>query len=100
MSAEIGPVGGMSTAESEAKPHINGNGMAGTLEVRTRSALTEIELSSNTIKQAGNALFTLWLKIGATLLALRLLSLVWPVLVLTLVTLMLVATLNPLVRRL
>jgi predicted PurR-regulated permease PerM len=40
------------------------------------------------------------LKIAATLVAARFLSIVWPVVVLTVVTLMLVATLNPLVRRL
>jgi predicted PurR-regulated permease PerM len=45
-------------------------------------------------------LFVLWLKIAATLLAARLLALVWPVIVLLILSLMLVVTFNPLVRRL
>lgn len=59
-----------------------------------------VELSPASINQIGAVLFTLWLKIGATLLLVRLLALVWPVLVLVLLSLMLVAMFNPLVRRL
>lgn len=57
-----------------------------------------VSLSPATIHQIGGALFTLWLKIGATLLLVKLLALVWPVLVLLVISLMLVATFNPLVR--
>lgn len=59
-----------------------------------------IDVSPDTIKHAGNALFVLWLKIAATLVAARLIALIWQIVVLTMLTLMLVATLNPLVRRL
>ncbi len=61
---------------------------------------TPLDLSPESIRHAGNALFVLWLKIAATLLAARLLVLIWPVLVLLILSLMLVATFNPLVRRL
>jgi predicted PurR-regulated permease PerM len=57
-------------------------------------------VAPDTIKDAGNTLFVLWLKIAATILAMRLLQNIWPIIELTVFTLMLVATLNPLVRRL
>jgi predicted PurR-regulated permease PerM len=59
-----------------------------------------IAIAPETIRHAGNALFVLWLKIAATLLAARLMSNIWQIVVLAIFTLMLVATLNPLVRRL
>jgi predicted PurR-regulated permease PerM len=62
--------------------------------------VTPISFATDTIKQAGNVLFELWLKIAATLFAAVLLVKIWPVVVLAIFTLMLVATLNPLVRRL
>jgi predicted PurR-regulated permease PerM len=59
-----------------------------------------VDVTPETVERVGAALFTLWLKIGATLLIARLLALVWPVIVLFVLSLMLVATFNPLVRRL
>ena len=59
-----------------------------------------LEVAPGSIQQVGNALFVLWIKIAGTLLAARLLFLIWQVVVLLIITLMLVATLNPLVRRL
>ncbi len=59
-----------------------------------------IELSPETIKEAAHALFILWLKIAATLVAARLAVLIWPVFVLVILSVMLVATFNPLVTRL
>jgi predicted PurR-regulated permease PerM len=59
-----------------------------------------VEVSPDTVERVGAALFRLWLKIGATLLAVKFVALIWPVLVLIILSLMLVATFNPLVRRL
>lgn len=66
----------------------------------TREHYREVEITPETVERVGAALFVLWLKIGATLLIARLLVLVWPVVVLFVLCLMLVATFNPLVRRL
>jgi predicted PurR-regulated permease PerM len=60
----------------------------------------QITLAPETIKKVENALFVLWLKIAATLIAARLVVLVWPVLILLIISLMLVAAFTPLVRRL
>jgi predicted PurR-regulated permease PerM len=65
-----------------------------------RGYYREVDVTPETVERIGAALFTLWLKIGATLLIARLLALVWPVIVLFVLSLMLVATFNPLVRRL
>lgn len=59
-----------------------------------------ITIEPETLKQTGKMLFSLWLKIAATLLIARLCVLIWPVIVLLLLSLMLVATFNPMVRRL
>ena len=66
----------------------------------SRLKRSPIIVDPETIRQGGHALFLLWLKIAATLLAARLLAAIWPIVLLTIFTLMLVATLNPLVRRL
>jgi predicted PurR-regulated permease PerM len=66
----------------------------------TREYYQEVEITPETVERVGAALFVLWLKIGATLLIAWLLVLVWPVVVLFILCLMLVATFNPLVRRL
>jgi predicted PurR-regulated permease PerM len=91
------PTSEQSTAESIVRTQTDSLEATGETTHHRRSPL---EISRETINNAGNALFVLWLKIAATLLAARFLSIVWPVVVLTIVTLMLVATLNPLVRRL
>lgn len=57
-----------------------------------------IVLADASVRRLGGELFVLWLKILATLLALKLVTLVWPVVVLLILSLMLVATFNPLVR--
>ena len=45
-------------------------------------------------------MFILWLKIGLTLVAFRFFSYIWPVIILLTISLMLVATLNPLLKKL
>jgi predicted PurR-regulated permease PerM len=65
-----------------------------------RTSRREVEVTPATVDRVGAALFTLWLKIAATLIIARLLLLVWPVIVLLILSLMLVATFNPLVHRL
>lgn len=57
-------------------------------------------MSPETLKHVGNALFVLWLKIAATIVAARLLTAIWQVVMLMVFTLMLVATLSPVVRKL
>nr|CAA9256797.1 hypothetical protein AVDCRST_MAG63-2211 [uncultured Armatimonadetes bacterium] len=64
------------------------------------AAAPEVGLSPATIEQAGRALFVLWLKIAATLVLAKLLIVVWPVLIQVILSLMLVAAFNPVVRRL
>ncbi|MEP6756558.1 MAG: AI-2E family transporter, partial [Chthonomonadales bacterium] len=59
-----------------------------------------ISVSPDTITRVSHAVFTLWIKIGFTLIAFRFFGLVWPVLILIISSLMLVATLNPLLRKL
>lgn len=90
------------TPESTVKAELlqNTTGTSEPLETSSSLQLPPIEISQETINRAGNALFVLWLKIAATLLTIRFLSLIWPVIELMIITLMLVATLNPLVRRL
>src|ERR1043165_7778942 len=92
------------TPESKEAPgpsKIDSNGKLAEDEaaIATRH-LVPLEISSETIELAGKALFVLWLKIAATLVAARFLFIIWPVIVLLIISLMLVATLNPLVRRL
>src|SRR5262245_11191599 len=60
----------------------------------------QVEIAPESIERAAGALFVLWLKIGATLVVAKLVVLVWPVIVLLILSLMLVTTFNPLVRRL
>ena len=59
-----------------------------------------ITVDSETIRETGNSLFMLWLKIGLTLIAVRLAVRGWPVVVLLIVSIMFVATFNPVVTRL
>src|SRR5262245_29172598 len=61
---------------------------------------SRLDVSDATIKRVGSALFLLWLKIAATILVGWLVVLIWPVIILLILSLMLVATFNPLVRRL
>lgn len=63
-------------------------------------SLKPLSIAPETIQQTGKALFVLWLKIAATLALARILVLIWPVILLLILSLMLVATFNPLVRRL
>lgn len=60
----------------------------------------EIRVAPETIDRTGKALFVLWLKIGATLVAAKLVIVLWPVFSLVLLSLLLVAAFNPVVRRL
>jgi predicted PurR-regulated permease PerM len=59
-----------------------------------------IALSPDSVHAAGHMLFVLWLKIAVTILGALLFIHIWPVLVLIILSLMIVATFNPVVRRL
>lgn len=61
--------------------------------------LTRVEITGDSAKLLTDALFVLWLRIAATLVLARLVMLVWPVNILLILSLMLVATFNPLIRR-
>ena len=69
-------------------------------QTRSHAHSVSHALSADTIVRASHALFILWLKIGLTLLAFRFFSYIWPVIILVVISLMLVATLNPLLRKL